>query len=231
MAFRKKANAILAEKPDILIVQECENFEKIKFESFLIQPTDKLWYGFNPHKGIGIFTFNGYRLKLNDWHNPEIRTFLPISIAKNEEEFLLYVVWAFNPLEPEFKYIGQVWKAVNYYKHFLSHFPSIIVGDFNSNTIWDRRKSSYDHSSVVQFLQDLKIHSVYHYYHKQVQGREIHPTLYLYRQQTRPYHIDYCFASQKFADAVSGCRIGAYAEWIKLSDHMPLIIDFEQAHQ
>jgi exonuclease III len=55
MAFRKKAAVILAHKPDILIVPECEHPDKLIFNAGIFQPTDVLWFGTNQHKGLGIF--------------------------------------------------------------------------------------------------------------------------------------------------------------------------------
>ena len=40
MAFRKKAQFILTEKPDILIIPECEHPEKLKFNEEVAIPTD-----------------------------------------------------------------------------------------------------------------------------------------------------------------------------------------------
>ena len=55
MAFRKKADFILAEQPDILIVPECENKERLNFGLYARQPNDIFWYGDLPTKGIGVF--------------------------------------------------------------------------------------------------------------------------------------------------------------------------------
>ena len=47
MAFRKKAGHILAHKPDILVVPECEHPDKLKFNDDVQKPTDILWFGEN----------------------------------------------------------------------------------------------------------------------------------------------------------------------------------------
>jgi exodeoxyribonuclease-3 len=74
--------------------------------------------------------------------------------------------------------------------------PTILIGDFNSNTIWDYKKHRLsDHTSVVQALEEKGIFSTYHVHHKQIQGKEEHPTYFMYRHLNKPYHIDYCFAS------------------------------------
>lgn len=43
MAFRKKAEYILAFNPDIAVISECENPEKLKFTSDTKLPNDILW--------------------------------------------------------------------------------------------------------------------------------------------------------------------------------------------
>ena len=57
MAFRKKAGYILAHKPDILVVPECEHPDKLKFSDTLLKPSDTLWFGTNSNKGLGIFSY------------------------------------------------------------------------------------------------------------------------------------------------------------------------------
>lgn len=39
----------------------------------------------------------------------------------------------------EARYIAQVWLAINYYNDLLDK-PSILIGDFNSNKIWDKKR-------------------------------------------------------------------------------------------
>ena len=51
MVFRKKADIILAQKPDILIVPECEHPDKLIFKNDTLKPTDVLWFGQNKNKG------------------------------------------------------------------------------------------------------------------------------------------------------------------------------------
>ncbi|HUM45651.1 MAG TPA: hypothetical protein PLD84_01910, partial [Chitinophagales bacterium] len=64
MAFRKKAVRILEHTPDILVVPECEHPDKLLLKEFPVAPSDYFWFGNNKHKGLGVFAFSGYRLKL-----------------------------------------------------------------------------------------------------------------------------------------------------------------------
>ncbi|HQS04283.1 MAG TPA: hypothetical protein PLT16_01445 [Daejeonella sp.] len=88
----------------------------------------------------------------------------------------------------------------------------------------DTRREA-NHTAVVQQLAKKKIHSIYKQY-QQSQGKEAHPTFYLQRKKEKPYHIDYCFASQSFCEKLTSIKVGEYEDWIGLSDHMPIILTF-----
>jgi exonuclease III len=79
---------------------------------------------------------------------------------------------------------------------------------------------------VIKRLEEKGIYSSYHLHHKQTQGKEKHPTLYMYRHKDKPYHIDYCFVSADLADKLNSVEIGAYKFWTQYSDHVPLIVTF-----
>ena len=228
MVFRKKAKYIFSHNPDLLIIPECENQEKLKFEEELEIPSDIIWYGKNPNKGIGVFAFGNYKLKLLDCHNPEFKNILPITVSKGNINFTLFAIWANNPEDKEGAYITQIWKALKYYESMLSEKNTILIGDFNSNTIWDKPRREGNHSSVVSKLEEKKIFSTYHKFFNQIQGKEEHPTLNMYRHKDKPYHIDYCFASIDFIDNLKSVEVGKYEDWFMYSDHKPLIVEFEK---
>ncbi|SHM08522.1 endonuclease/exonuclease/phosphatase family protein [Flavobacterium saccharophilum] len=226
MAFRKKAAFILPYNPDIVVISECENPEKLKFPADTKLPTDILWYGTNPHKGIGVFSYGEYRFRLLDCHNPSFKNILPIAVSGGTIDFTLFAVWANNPEDKDGQYVTQVWKAINYYEDLIRETKTILIGDFNSNTIWDKPRREGNHTTVVNKLEAKKIYSTYHKYFNQIQGKEEHPTLYLYRHENKPYHLDYCFASNDFIEVLDHVEIGTYHDWTMHSDHKPLIINF-----
>jgi exodeoxyribonuclease III len=226
MAFRKKAEFILAYKPDILIVPECENLDKLKFDANKPKPTDMLWFGTNDNKGLGIFSYCNFRFKLLKNHNRELKMIIPISVTGGQLDFTLYTIWANNPDDPDGQYIEQIWKAIHHYDKKLKNKQTMLVGDFNSNTIWDKKYREGNHSNVVKHLEEKGIFSCYHLHHKQVQGEEQHPTFYLYRHKDKPYHLDYCFVSTDMADKIREVEIGDYDFWRQYSDHVPLIVTF-----
>ena len=224
MAFRKKAGHILAHGPDILVVPECEHPEKLKFSNDIPKPTDILWFGENKNKGLGIFSYSHFRFKLIKTHNPYFKMIVPIAVTGNNYKFTLFAVWANNPADPDGVYVEQVWKAMQHYK--LSKKNTILTGDFNSNTIWDRKYRTGNHAHVVAHLHKKGISSCYHLLHKQIQGSEDHPTYYLYRHKDKPYHLDYCFASADFVNKIQSVEIGDFDFWAPYSDHVPVRVTF-----
>jgi exodeoxyribonuclease III len=227
MAFRKKAEPILTYKPDILIVPECEHPDKLLFSIDTPKPTDTLWFGKNQNKGLAIFSYSNFRFTVLDIHNQDLQMIIPIAVTDGQFDFNLFAIWANNPTDRDGQYVEQVWKAIHHYSNLLTDTKTILVGDFNSNTIWDRKHRESNHSNVVKLLEDKGIFSTYHLYNKQTQGTEKHPTLYMYRHKDKPYHIDYCFASKDLLDKVSSVKIGDFDEWIKYSDHVPVVVTFD----
>lgn len=227
MAFRKKAGFILAYKPDILVVPECEHPGKLKFSDDVPAPTGMLWFGTNENKGLGIFSYGNFKLKLQRTHNPELKMIIPIAVTGGEFDLNLYAIWANNPTDPDGQYVEQIWKALHHYNKSLKNKHTVLIGDFNSNTIWDKKYRESNHSNVVKLLEAKGIFSCYHLHYNQTQGKEQHPTFYLYKHVDKPYHLDYCFVSADLIDRLQSVEIGEYNFWKPYSDHVPVIVTFE----
>jgi exodeoxyribonuclease III len=226
MAFRKKAHVILTHKPDILIIPECEHPDKLIYKEDIPKPNDSLWFGTNRNKGLAIFSYSDFKFKVLDVHNENLRMIIPIEVTGRQLMFNLFAVWAFNPNDIDGRYIEQVRKAILHYHDIIGNKRTIIIGDFNSNTIWDKKHRASNHSNVVKLLEEQEIVSLYHLHHNQIQGKEQHPTYFMYRHINRPYHIDYCFASADFTANLKSVEIGDFDFWKTYSDHSPLIVEF-----
>lgn len=227
MAYRKKAGYILSQKPDIVIVPECEHPDKLQFPAGTRLPKDVYWAGTNLHKGLGVFSYSTYRFRLHPSYDASFKNILPLIVTGGKIDFTLFAIWANNPADKGYEYVGQVWKALSYYDKLLKGDKTILVGDFNSNTIWDKPKREGNHSAVVNLLANKKIHSLYHQFYNQQQGKEKHNTLFMYRHKDKPYHLDYCFASADFADKIIRVKVGTHKKWCGLSDHTPLTVEFD----
>jgi exodeoxyribonuclease III len=226
-AFRKKANIILAHRPDILVIQECEHPDKLVFEEPASKPRDIYWYSDGGKKGLGLFSYSDFKFELLPVFTPEFRYILPFRVTGNSQTFIFFAIWAMNNKEKrDARYIGQIWLAIKHYIDLLGT-STILIGDFNSNKIWDYKDRVGTHSDVVSLLADKDIHSVYHKHFDIEQGKEKHPTFYLQKKRGKPYHIDYCFTSYDIISNVKNVEIGTYDNWIQLSDHAPLMVEFD----
>ena len=225
-AFRKKFENIIDFNADINIIQECENPIESKDKKYQEWAENYIWIGDNKNKGLAVFAKPEIKLEKLDWTNQfkdhTVKHFLPCKI---NEDFNLLAIWTHRNNSPNFGYIGQLWKYLQINKDKLKE--SIIAGDFNSNAIWDEWDRWWNHTDVVNELNELGIESFYHRFTGEFQGKETKPTLYFKRNLIKPYHIDYIFGSKKFTDRIIKIEIGQFDKWISKSDHMPIICEME----
>lgn len=226
-ALRNKFQSLLEFGADIYVIQECENPEQTSHKEYIEWAKNYLWIGSSKNKGLGIFATENIKIAPLEWSNlftdHTVKYFLPCVV---NDSFQLLGVWTHQNNSPNFGYIGQLWKYLQLNKH---NFEKIIIaGDFNSNTIWDQWDRWWNHSDVVRELQELGISSFYHKYFSEEQGKESRPTFFLNRKASRPYHIDYVFGSSEFENTLSKIEICDTEQWLKISDHIPFICEFEQ---
>ena len=220
-ALRKKYHLLLDINPDVIIIQECENPEQVKYSSdFFEYFPYYLWTGENKNKGLGIFS--KYKLIENHWNNQNTKYFISCEINNS---FNLLGVWCHQANSPTFEYIGQFWKYLKINKNNFKEKEILIGGDFNSNKQWDLRDRWWDHSDVVKELDQINIKSLYHEFFQERQGEEKKPTFFHRKNEEKSYHIDYFFGSQKFSHSIKSLTIGDYNEWKSFSDHIPLFIE------
>jgi exonuclease III len=229
-AFRKKFSLLNQFNADILIIQECEDPQTSKDKSYQEWAKNYLWIGENKNKGLGIFAKENIALKRLDWDcsitygSYEATTLKYFISCTVNDDFTLLGAWCHGADSPTFGYIGQLWQYLQ--KHKTKLTKTIIAGDFNSNGIWDRNDRWWNHSDVVRELKELKIESTYHYFYKDEPGKESRPTFFLQRNNGKMYHIDYVFASEEYLKSLKGIEIGKIEDWIKTSDHMPILCEF-----
>lgn len=237
-ALRKKTHQIDLLDADILIIQECENPAESN-KDYRNWARNYLWIGTSRNKGIGVFPKKGNSVKTLDWNGSfqinglnskssalqwstdNLKLFLPFAI---NSEINVLGVWTKGNDSEVFGYMGQFWKYLQIHHAELSRQNTLILGDFNSNKIWDKVDRWWSHSSVIDELMELGIQSIYHHQTKEAQGEEKTPNYYHYRKEGNPYHIDYAFCSHNLL-AISQLIIGNREDWITISDHMPLCVN------
>ena len=239
-ALRKKTDELDALDADVYVVQECEDPAQSTSE-FRDWAGDFLWTGTSKHKGLGVFAKNGNAVRASDWFGTftqpgiansnrtsawttaDLRLFSPFTL---NDEYQVLGVWAKADGAEVFGYIGQLWKYLQIHRTQLHRQKTILLGDLNSNRIWDKPDRWWNHSDVVEELGAIGLQSVYHQKTGEAQGRESTPTFYLQRNVEKAYHIDYVFASEDLLNQVK-VKIGDVNRWLKVSDHMPVMLEIE----
>jgi exonuclease III len=225
-AYRKKAQQLSGFAADLVIIQECECPAKLRFPANGQRPTDLLWQGDNPDKGVGVFAHVGdLRYTLYEQYNPAIRHCIPIQVSGAFDLHLL-AIWAMgHPIKAR-SYVGQLYAALQWYADFIREKETIIIGDWNSNAIWDRERAVTNHSAVIELLDAVGLVSIYHTYFGEAHGQEQQNTFFLHRIPQKGYHLDYCVAPKSWLPRLKSVEVGAYEAWSGYSDHMPLFVEF-----
>ncbi|MHA0855689.1 endonuclease/exonuclease/phosphatase family protein [Paenibacillus sp. CMAA1364] len=223
-AFRNKAKYLLEFDADMYVIQESEDTSKLNIEELKSYP-NRIWIGNNNNKGLLVVAKENINIEIQKEYNPLFRYILPVKVS-GQYAFNLFAVWAQNDInDRNNRYIGQVWLAIQEYKHLLQK-DTILIGDFNSNTIWDKgHLKTGNHSKVVEFLENNYITSLYHRLTQEKQGEERTNTLAFRKDMMNQFHIDYCFLSQSFINENTKINILGFVDWIAKSDHVPMVID------
>ena len=212
--FREKFSALMKFNADIYIVQECENPEKYtKIKNDFC--SNYFWCGESDSKGLGVFLKSNVNAVPNEWKTYCLRNFISLNI---NNEFDLLSVWACSPYIEEY----YIYQSINFDKY---NDNTVIIGDFNSNVIWDKDYGKRNHSAVVKQLDSLGLCSAYHYTAGEEQGNETAKTFFLYKHLDKAYHIDHCFVRK---DRILNYKIGVAEEWIKYSDHVPIELELKK---
>ncbi len=210
--FREKFKIITSYDADIYVIQECENPLKTSSEDYKKFAENSLWVGNNKNKGLGIFAKKAVDLEQLFWNSNEMNYFLPCSV---NNQINLIGVWAMFPYTS---------LCLSYYRQNKDKFGknTVFIGDFNSNAKWDSTYSAGAYGELISNLSNSHMVSAYHMLYEEEHGSESNPTFYMYRNENKPYHMDYCFCNEGIIKSLS---IGWYFDWIKYSDHMPLCLE------
>ncbi|MEZ4707352.1 MAG: hypothetical protein R3A44_09115 [Caldilineaceae bacterium] len=224
-AFRKKGRHLFVLQPTLAVIQECECPAKLRFLHDGPRPADFLWQGDNLHKGVGIFGFGNLQLALDERYDPAFRHCIPVRVS-GEVELHVLAVWAMGHKQKARSYVGQVYHAVLHYADFLREREAVVLGDFNSNAIWDRERQTSNHSALVKLLDDAGLVSAYHTHFNEAPGREQQQTYFHHRSPQKGYHLDYCFVPKSWMGRLKAVNVGTFAPWCEQSDHTPLAVAF-----
>jgi len=248
----KKPDIIKKFEPDILIILECREKD---MEGSGYDKKNRDWYG--DHKeaeklseniraerdlGIGVFWKDGINMEQKkEWkedlrYKNDFRYLVPYKVEGNFESFTLITVWTKDVIKTEkndlLDYVQKAHAAVDHYNSIgLLNGHIILIGDFNSNVIWDDQyKKGRNHSALVDKLKEKKIIDC-----SNINEENKQSTFYYYTKTGENQVIDdYCFASADLAKLAkfSVPKPDTWTPENKVkrwngSDHCPIIVDFD----
>ena len=93
-----------------------------------------LWFGDNPRQGIAVVASGSYRLRALPVIAGVPRYAIPVEVV-GPTNFLLLAVWSKGGQDRP--YVEAVVRAVELYRDLFSQYRTVLIGDLNSNAIWD----------------------------------------------------------------------------------------------
>jgi len=98
----------------------------------------------------------------------------------------------------------------------------VFGGDLNNSLIWDRPDKGNNFFDINTQLKSLGFVSAYHKSTNEDFGAEDTATFYQTKAKLKKYHIGYLYLRSLKVNSVG---VGNYEDWIKLSDHVPIVVE------
>lgn len=213
--FANKAHYLDHLHADVAVIQEIAKPVE--------QQRQVLWFGANPNQGVAVVTRPPFVARQQLQFDGVPRYVVPIEID-GPRPFLLFAVWTLG--EAPYPYVCAASKAIDSYESLFSGRDVVMLGDFNSNAIWDKEHPvELNHSAMVSRLDRLGLVSAYHHFKGERHGEETAHTFYLHWHESKKFHIDYCFLPKSWAPNVRAVDVGSFAAWQRASDHRPLLVE------
>ncbi len=237
MALHRKWDALLSLRPDVAIISEAAEPDRLIAREPTIADHSLVWIGNKPNKGLLIIGLGGVTLEMSQYrYDTRLHWIAPVSVHGLPgmfEPLRLLGVWAQNANEGNRQKTnpGYLQEALKRYRRFLKDGPAVVAGDFNNHVVWDKPGWRMNHANEITALGRLDLVSAYHAARGIVAGEEEDPTLY-WRDRTidgPTYHIDYVFIRECWTRRPFTLDVGGFEEWVGsgLSDHVPLTLDID----
>jgi exodeoxyribonuclease III len=219
--FRRKAQYVATLRRDILAVQEVEPIDDATVFAGDTEPTfrDRVGDPNYPRRAIGTFSYTDTILRPVDREAP-LFSFRRYEATHRGLSFNVVAVWPWQTKSVKTAY-RQVHEGLVLHARWIGERPTVVLGDFNANASFKGK----NWPDLAALLSQLGLVSAYHQYFGQEPGQERCPTYFHRCRQDAPFHLDYCFIPRDWVPSVSSVQVGAYADWHKISDHVPLIVD------
>jgi hypothetical protein len=223
MALRLKFDRLLSLRPDVAVVQECADPAASGWRP---DCTAFDWIGFNPDKGLGIFTFGGLTLTRSASYAETYALYLPATVT-GCCHFNLLGLWAADPRKVPAGATNDPVAALQHYRRFLAAGPAVVAGDFNRLPQQMSVRRSGPGSSVVDMLAGVGLTNA-DFAMSDASGQPVlRRTHFHQRKFSRGFVVDYIFIPTAEAVHLTAFEVGDPHDWITWSDHVPLLAEFD----
>jgi len=226
MALRLKFDRLRSLQPDVAIVQECADPRGAGGTGWRPDCTAFDWIGFNPAKGLGIFTFGDLALARHPSYSEAYALYLPVTVT-GRCRFNLLGVWSADPRRIPEGAINDPLAALHHYRRFIAEGPAVVAGDFNRLPQQISARRGGPGSSVVDLLADAGLTNA-DYARSDASGQPaLRRTHFHQRKFSRGFVVDYIYIPAAEAAHLAAFEVGDPHDWITWSDHVPLVAEFE----
>jgi len=226
MALRLKFDRLRSLRPDVAIIQECADPDGAK--GWRPDCTGCDWIGFNPDKGLGVFSFGDLTLTRSASYAETYALYLPVTVT-GWCHFNLLGLWAADPRKIPAGATNDPAAALCHYRGFLATGPTVVTGDFNRLPQQISARRGGPGSSVVDLLAGAGLTNA-DFAMSDASGQPaLRRTHFHQRKFSRGFVVDYIFIPTAEAACLVAFEVGDPHDWITWSDHVPLMAEFDWA--
>lgn len=226
MGLRLKFDRLLSLRPDVAVIQECADPDGAK--GWRPDCTAYDWIGFNPDKGLGIFTFGDLSLARHPSYSAAHALYLPVTVTGGCA-FNVLGLWVADARRIPPGATNDPLAALRHYRPFLVQGPAIVAGDFNRLPQQMSVQRSGPGRSIVDALTQAGLTNADIVMSDATGQAALRRTHFHQRKFSRGFVVDYLFLSTALADRLTAFEVCGPHDWITWSDHMPLVAELETA--
>ena len=211
----QKLTALLAEAPDVAVIQECSKAALDK----LPDGYRGLWLGGAVNHGLGLICREPWTA--TNVLAAEQPLFVRVDIA-GPRPFRLIAAWNCPPKGTT--YLANLRNFFIAHEDWLDSPDTVLAGDLNSQEGCSLDRGRYRHRNLEEGLRAKGLVDTYAAVRgsQSLQTRE--PTHHHQWKLDKPFHVDYIFAPEAWLPSICSITIGAPAFWSRLSDHSPVTL-------
>ena len=232
---------------DIYVISECTNpqnpkYSTKKFQDFQNFSKKHLWNESSRkyELSVGIFVKENHNLEKNE-NSYDDKNFISGNFSSNQCSFNIVGMWpSWSNDQKKGCCAQEILDYLNKHSEINSNY--IIAGDMNIDKLYENQSSVCisKTSEIIKYLnEDEKLFSAYHTHlniinhdKKVMNDKKVMKTYYFQSKGNGTSHVDYVFLNQEIFEIVKVyLGVGEKEDWLKHSDHIPLIVDFKEKKQ